>query len=208
MARKGLTRKQIAEGEAADMAKLFRSKQAAAEDREADRVLADGERFASMAQARAERIASEAAEHAAHVKSAREHAAADAAAREKWSKRVSKYLSRPTPQPPRIAGPPAEPPDAESVREKPPGVREKPPSHVDGDELPAPARQILAALRSSPEGLSRSGLRRKVFNDNVPAAQVGQWLNCLLARGLVNLDTAKTAGRYAEVWTARWRRRR
>jgi hypothetical protein len=201
MARRGLTRKQLAEGEAADMAKLFRSKQAAAADKEADRVLANNERVASIRQARAERVASEAAEHAAHVKSAREHAAAAEAAREKESERVSEYLSRPKPQPPRIAGPAAEPPEAESVREKPH-------SHVDGNELPAAARLILVALRSSPGGLSRSRVRRQVFNDNVPASQVGEWLNGLLARGLVNLDTVRTAGRYAEVWSIRRRRRR
>jgi hypothetical protein len=79
-------------------------------------------------------------------------------------------------------------------------------------QLLAPARMILAALRSSPGGLSRSQVRRRVFSDNVPAGQVREWLDSLLAGGLVRLETAPTAGREAHVFFAeagpRQRRRR
>jgi hypothetical protein len=150
--------------------------------------------------ARQDEAQSQAAAREARVKFGIEEQHKEAQRQAHYSRRLQQFLRRPKDQPPRIDGP-AEPPEAESVREKPP-------SHVDGDELPAPALRILTALQSSPKGLSRSGLRRRVFNDNVPAAQVGEWLNCLLARGLVSLDLVPTPGRYAEVWTARRRRRR
>jgi hypothetical protein len=100
----------------------------------------------------------------------------------------------------------------DDVREKPPShvddLRENHPSHVDGEDLPPQAVKILATLKSWQGGLSRSQVRRLVFGDNVPAALIGKWLDCLLGRGLVEFETIATPGRHAEIWRAKRKRRK
>jgi hypothetical protein len=78
-------------------------------------------------------------------------------------------------------------------------------AHKPGD-LPPEAEKILDALRVEWGGGSRSQIRRRLFGNNVPAAQVGEWLDLLLARGLAYCETVETRGRPATVWlaTERW----
>jgi hypothetical protein len=79
-------------------------------------------------------------------------------------------------------------------------------AHVKPGNLPPEAQKILDVLRVESSGGSRSQIRRRLFGDNVPAAKVGEWLDCLLARGLVYRETVETRGRPATVWraTERW----
>jgi hypothetical protein len=65
------------------------------------------------------------------------------------------------------------------------------------------ADAILAALREKPEGMTRSEIRRVVFNDHRSADDVTRALGLLLRHGLVvRHQIADTGGRPAERWFA------
>jgi DNA-binding transcriptional ArsR family regulator len=68
-------------------------------------------------------------------------------------------------------------------------------AYIFGDSLGDPnADRILAALRETPQGLTRTEIRRKVFNDHVTAAKVRQALSLLLSAGLVHERREETGG--------------
>jgi hypothetical protein len=64
------------------------------------------------------------------------------------------------------------------------------------------ADRILEALRAAPEGLTRSEIRRKVFDDNKPAAVIRHKLAILFRQGLARFETVETGGRPAQRWLA------
>ncbi len=68
-----------------------------------------------------------------------------------------------------------------------------------GDEV---ADRILAALRASPRGLSRTEITRDVFKGHGDGRQIKAALLSLEAAGLARRDDAKTAGRTRETWYA------
>lgn len=69
---------------------------------------------------------------------------------------------------------------------------------AQGDSV---ADEILRALKSTPGGMTRTGLR-DLFARNLSAKRVGQALDLLLAAGLVRAEMRTTGGRQAEVWFA------
>jgi hypothetical protein len=75
--------------------------------------------------------------------------------------------------------------------------------HLFGGSTGDPrADAILAALRTKPEGMTRSELRRRVFNDNKPAAEIACALGLLARYRMVRRDSSPTDGRPAERWFA------
>jgi hypothetical protein len=64
------------------------------------------------------------------------------------------------------------------------------------------ADAILDALRSKPEGMTRSEIRRGVFHDNKTSDEVTRPLSLLLRFRLVRQETTQTGGRPAERWHA------
>jgi hypothetical protein len=64
------------------------------------------------------------------------------------------------------------------------------------------AERILDALRAAPEGMTRSEIRRGVFQDNKRADIVTAKLSLLLRMTLVRSESIPTAGRNAERWFA------
>jgi hypothetical protein len=62
------------------------------------------------------------------------------------------------------------------------------------------ADAILAALRTKPDGMTRSEIRRRVFNDNKPAAEVTRALGILERYRLARRELTPTDGRPAERW--------
>lgn len=67
-----------------------------------------------------------------------------------------------------------------------------------GDQV---ADDILAALRRSPAGLSRTDVGR-LFSGHRDAQQVGRALGVLHREGLARCETRETGGRPAERWFA------
>lgn len=63
------------------------------------------------------------------------------------------------------------------------------------------AERIAAALATSPDGLSRTGVR-DLFGRNQPAARIDAALAALASSGRARSRSIATAGRPAEVWTA------
>jgi hypothetical protein len=61
---------------------------------------------------------------------------------------------------------------------------------------------ILAALRSKPEGMTRSEIRRVVFHDHRTSDEVARALGLLLRHALVRREITDTGGRPAERWYA------
>jgi hypothetical protein len=77
-------------------------------------------------------------------------------------------------------------------------------AHLFGGSTGDPqADAILAALRSRPEGMTRSEIRRRVFNDNKPAADVARALGLLDRFRMVSREPIPTDGRTAERWYAK-----
>lgn len=68
-----------------------------------------------------------------------------------------------------------------------------------GDET---ADSILAALRTSPGGMSRKRISDEVFSRNKPAPEIARALGTLLEGGLVRFEKIATGGRPAETWFA------
>jgi hypothetical protein len=64
------------------------------------------------------------------------------------------------------------------------------------------AEQLHAALRRSPDGLTRTQLR-DLLNRNIPARRLDQALANLAAAGKADRQRILTAGRPAELWTAK-----
>ena len=64
------------------------------------------------------------------------------------------------------------------------------------------AERILTALRATPEGMTRSEIRRRVFGDNTPSDVISDELGMLLRLGLVRVQIIGTGGRPAERWFA------
>jgi hypothetical protein len=64
------------------------------------------------------------------------------------------------------------------------------------------AEQLHAALRRSPDGLTRTQLR-DLLNRNIPARRLDQALANLAAAGKADHQRILTAGRPAELWTAK-----
>jgi hypothetical protein len=73
---------------------------------------------------------------------------------------------------------------------------------IFGDSLGDPvADEILRALRSHPDGMTRTEIR-DLFGRHKGAEEIGRALSVLLERGLVNRVEEKTEGRSAERWFA------
>lgn len=71
---------------------------------------------------------------------------------------------------------------------------------IFGDSLGYPdADRILAELRRSPEGLTRTEIR-DLFGRNRTEAEIAAALRCLTERSLAVCGTRETGGRSAEVW--------
>jgi hypothetical protein len=64
------------------------------------------------------------------------------------------------------------------------------------------ADAILDALRAKPEGMTRTEIRRGVFNDNKPASEVARALGLLERYRMARRDSVQTDGRPAERWFA------
>jgi hypothetical protein len=64
------------------------------------------------------------------------------------------------------------------------------------------ADAILAALRVKPEGMTRTEIRRAVFQDHKTSEDVARALGLLLRFGLVRQEITQTGGRSAERWYA------
>src|SRR5262249_33436133 len=60
------------------------------------------------------------------------------------------------------------------------------------------ADRILEALRSAPNGMTRSEIRRGIFGDHKPAEHVASKLGFLFHLGLVQTESLPTGGRSAE----------
>jgi hypothetical protein len=73
---------------------------------------------------------------------------------------------------------------------------------IFGDSLGDPvADEILRALRSNPQGMTRTEIR-DLFGRHKGSEQIGQALSLLLEHGLVDRREEKTEGRSAERWFA------
>jgi hypothetical protein len=75
---------------------------------------------------------------------------------------------------------------------------------VFGDKLGDPtADELLRALRATPDGMSRTGIRDH-FGRNKSASEIGRALGVLARQGLAHSDTVKGegGGRPVETWTA------
>jgi hypothetical protein len=64
------------------------------------------------------------------------------------------------------------------------------------------ADAILDALRAKPEGMTRTEIRRVVFQDHRSSDEVARALSLLLRFGLVRQEITQTGGRPAERWFA------
>ncbi len=64
------------------------------------------------------------------------------------------------------------------------------------------ADAILDALRTKPEGMTRTEIRRTVFNDNKTSGEVVRALGLLQRHGLARCESVQTEGRPAERWFA------
>jgi hypothetical protein len=64
------------------------------------------------------------------------------------------------------------------------------------------ADAILDALRAKPEGMTRTEIRRVVFQDHKTSDDVARALGLLLRFKLVRQEIAQTGGRPAERWFA------
>jgi hypothetical protein len=64
------------------------------------------------------------------------------------------------------------------------------------------AASILTALKASPNGMTRSRIRRVIFHDRAPAGRVAMALGTLRWRGLARSEAVPTPGRTAERWFA------
>jgi hypothetical protein len=74
--------------------------------------------------------------------------------------------------------------------------------YIFGDNLGDPvADTILAALRNSPKGLTRTQIS-SLFNRNQRAAQISRALSLLLRSGKVRSESIDTAGRSIDMWFA------
>jgi Protein of unknown function (DUF3987) len=76
-------------------------------------------------------------------------------------------------------------------------------AHIFGDKLgDKDADAILDALRSAPEGMTRTEIRRIVFHDNKAASLVASKLGILLQHELARFEKVATGKRPAERWFA------
>lgn len=76
-------------------------------------------------------------------------------------------------------------------------------AHIFGDSLGDPdADTLLEALRSAPEGLTRSEIRDGVFQRNKPSKRIKEILGTLAAANLAHARTEATGGRPAQRWFA------
>ena len=74
--------------------------------------------------------------------------------------------------------------------------------YIFGDDLGDPiADTILAAIRSNPDGLSRTDISR-LFQRHLESSQIARALKLLEETGLIKVSFIKTPGRSQEVWTA------
>lgn len=77
-------------------------------------------------------------------------------------------------------------------------------AHIFGDSLGDPtAETILAALRASPDGLSRESIMVDVFQKNTKAAEIKRALSVLRAAGMATTKKTPPAGgkgRHTEIW--------
>lgn len=79
-------------------------------------------------------------------------------------------------------------------------------AHIFGDALGDPlADDILAALRSAPDGMTRNELRDH-FGRHKSSEQIGRTLTALQAANLMRCEREETSGRPAERWYAVQRR--
>lgn len=75
-------------------------------------------------------------------------------------------------------------------------------AYIFGDKLGDPdADAILSALRSSPEGLTRTQIR-DLFARNLNANRLERALANIAARNLASFEMVSTGGRPAEIWRA------
>ncbi|HVB99516.1 MAG TPA: DUF3987 domain-containing protein [Candidatus Dormibacteraeota bacterium] len=75
---------------------------------------------------------------------------------------------------------------------------------IFGDSLGYPeADRILAELRRSPKGLTRTKIR-DLFGRNRSEGEIQLALDCLAEHGLAKARKLETGGREAEVWDAAW----
>jgi hypothetical protein len=73
--------------------------------------------------------------------------------------------------------------------------------HIFGDQLGDPmADALLAALRSRPEGVSRTTITKEIFGGHRKKDEIASALARLKDLGLVAVEMQETAGRTAEVW--------
>jgi hypothetical protein len=72
----------------------------------------------------------------------------------------------------------------------------------DGSLGDRDADAILDALRIRPDGMTRTEIRRVVFQDHKTSDEVGRALALLRLFGLVRQDNTQTGGRPAERWYA------
>ena len=76
-------------------------------------------------------------------------------------------------------------------------------AYIFGDSLgDKDADHLLAAIRASPDGLSRTQIREDVFKKNKASWEIGAILVRLLELDLVRSEVIKTGGRDAERWRA------
>jgi hypothetical protein len=74
-------------------------------------------------------------------------------------------------------------------------------AHLFGGSTGDPnADAIMAALRTKPDGMTRTEIRRGVFNDNKPAADVACALGLLERYRMARRESVQTDGRPAERW--------
>ena len=64
------------------------------------------------------------------------------------------------------------------------------------------ADSIMAALKLQPEGMTRTEIRRTVFNDNKTSGEVARALGLLQRYGVARVESVQTGGRPAERWFA------
>jgi hypothetical protein len=75
-------------------------------------------------------------------------------------------------------------------------------AHIFGDAIGDPiADEILRALRSAPEGMSRTDISN-LFGRHKSGNRIGAALQLLATRGLARFETIKTTGRPEEKWFA------